>query len=71
MSGPRDCVKCGGRMADGFVADQTYGSASVSRWYAGQPQRSIWTGLKLKKIEQHDIATWRCARCGFLESYAP
>lgn len=58
-------------MTEGFVADNTHGGASVSRWYAGKPQRSMWTGLKLRKIEQHEIMTSRCSRCGYLESYAP
>ena len=57
-------------MVEGFVADNTYGGASVSRWYAGPPIKSFWTGLKLRKSEQHDIASWRCPRCGLLEQYA-
>ena len=66
-----DCPKCGGRMAEGFVADQTYGATTVSSWYAGPPRKSFWTGLKLKGVENHAIVTWRCDRCGFIESYAP
>ena len=37
----------------------------------GQPQKSIWTGLKQFKNQQHEIVTWRCGGCGYLESYAP
>lgn len=66
-----DCLKCGGRMTEGFVADNTYGGVSVTNWYAGQPRRSMWTGLKLRGLEHHAIVTWRCGRCGFLEGYAP
>ncbi len=65
-----DCPKCQGRMAEGFVTDNTYGGVSVTRWYAGLPRKSMWTGLKLRGVEQHDIVTWRCARCGYLENYA-
>ena len=57
-------------MAEGFIADQGYGASSITRWYAGPPRKSIWTGLKLKGVESHDVGTWRCGRCGFLESYA-
>ena len=64
------CAKCGGRMAEGFVIDEGYGTAHVSTFQAGEPRKSIWTGVKKSKDDQHKIATWRCERCGFLESYA-
>lgn len=67
----RDCPKCQGRMAEGFVTDNSYGTVTVSNWFAGAPVKSMWTGLKLRKVEHYPIATWRCGRCGFLESYAP
>lgn len=66
----RDCPKCSGRMADGFVTDNTYGSVGVASWVAGIPEKSIWTGLKLKGRAKIAITTRRCERCGFLESYA-
>ena len=57
-------------MAEGYVIDRTYGSVAVGSWVEGQPERSIWTGLKLTGKTKTDIATWRCGRCGFLEQYA-
>ena len=57
-------------MADGFVVDHTHGGASVSAWIEGAPKKSFWTGLKLGGTKPIDIVTWRCRRCGFLESYA-
>ena len=36
----------------------------------GAPEPSIWTGTKLKGKERRPIVTYRCQRCGFLESYA-
>lgn len=68
---PSSCPKCQGRMAEGFVVDQTYGSSALGRWYEGQPVKSIWTGLKTRGRAHHDLVTWRCGRCGYLESYAP
>lgn len=65
-----DCIKCGGQMAEGFVVDQGYGSASVSKFQSGRPRKSIWTGVKQSKEEQAEISTYRCGRCGYLESYA-
>jgi hypothetical protein len=58
-------------MAEGFVIDHTHGTATVARWYEGVPVRSMWTGLKTRGRKHHDVVTWRCGRCGFLESYAP
>jgi hypothetical protein len=32
--------------------------------------RSYWTGTKIRGKEQLEIHTFRCPKCGFLESYA-
>ena len=69
MSHSKQCPKCQGTMAEGFVIDNTHGGRGVSGWAEGQPVKSFWTGVKLKG-KAIDIATWRCGRCGFLESYA-
>jgi hypothetical protein len=57
-------------MTEGFVLDKTHGGVGVSSWVEGAPETSMWTGIKLSGREQSRIATWRCGRCGFLESYA-
>ena len=64
------CPKCQGMMTEGFIldADQS-GGRSVSAWVEGVPDKR-WYGLKLGKKPKLDIQTWRCGRCGFLESYA-
>ena len=63
------CPKCGGAMTEGFIIDETHGSKSVSTWIEGAPQRAWW-GLKTRGKTKHEIQTWRCSRCGFLENYA-
>ncbi len=70
MPQSKQCPKCSGSMAEGFVVDATHGGAAVSSWIEGAPQRSPWTGLKLTGTPRSEIATWRCNRCGFLEHYA-
>ena len=30
----------------------------------------MWTGLKTRDKDKLDITTYRCRRCGYLESYA-
>jgi len=66
----RVCPKCSNAMEPGFVLDQTYGANTQSSWIEGAPERSIWTGIKLKGRERHAVITFRCATCGYLESYA-
>jgi hypothetical protein len=57
-------------MVEGWVLDSTYGGHNVSGWLAGKPERSFWSGVKLKGQKPAPIVTWRCASCGYLESYA-
>ena len=65
------CSKCGGRMEEGFVATSTSHGNAVTQWLPGKPEKSIWTGIKIRKSERRPIEIWRCSRCGYLESYAP
>jgi hypothetical protein len=57
-------------MEPGYVIDTGYGSLGVPKWISGEPVRSIWTGLKVRGKEQLPVKTYRCRRCGYLESYA-
>ena len=67
----RECPKCQGRVSEGFIIDQGHGTYGVSTWQKGAPQKSIWTGIKRDKKAQLAVVTYRCERCGYLESYAP
>jgi predicted nucleic-acid-binding Zn-ribbon protein len=64
------CPKCKGTMEQGFILDHTYGARLISYWAAGSPEKSIWTGTKLPKQKLIPVGTFRCANCGYLESYA-
>ena len=57
-------------METGFIVDEGHGTRTVARWYRGEPVRSMWVGLKVRKKEAIDVSTYRCTRCGYLESYA-
>ena len=58
-------------MEEGFSIELGDGNmAMVGHWYPGKPARRWW-GLKVDKRQRREIATWRCAGCGYLESYAP
>jgi len=64
------CPKCDARMAAGFIIDHGHGTAHISTWQAGDPQKSFWLGVKQAKADQKAISTLRCERCGYLENYA-
>lgn len=56
-------------MVEGYVLDINQ-RRSVSQWIEGAPQKSLLSGLKIAGRANVNIQTWRCGRCGFLESYA-
>ena len=64
------CPRCSGQMEQGFLVDEGYGSRTTAQWVAGKPEKSIWVGIKLRGKTKRDVATYRCRRCGYLESYA-
>ena len=51
-------------MQEGFTLER----GMAVRWLAGNPETSIFD-LKANR-EQRCIETYRCAGCGYLESYA-
>ncbi len=72
MSDAKACPKCEGTMSAGFIVDQGYGMATASKWQDGAPVKTFWTlgGVKQDSDAQFEIATYRCDRCCYLESYA-
>lgn len=65
------CPRCQGQMELGFVMDKAPGNVlTVPEWLEGPPERSFWFGVKTKGKERFAVQTFRCTRCGFLESYA-
>jgi hypothetical protein len=65
------CLRCSGSMEAGIILDAgAYGALDVGKWVEGAPVRSIWTGLKVAGKDKLDVTTYRCRRCGYLESYA-
>ena len=59
------CPKCHGEFEKGFTADRTgdIHLKTKSQWAKGT---KFLVGLK----EPHDVVTYRCISCGYLESYA-
>lgn len=70
MSVEPTCPKCTHKMVRGFIPELSHRS-SVSFWVEGEPEHSFWAvGVKIPEDKIIDIVTYRCADCGFLESYA-
>lgn len=70
-SGPTECLRCRGRMLLGAVLDK--GDHSVlaqQEWMEGAIEKGRWTGIRTKDRERYIVNTYRCERCGYLESYA-
>jgi hypothetical protein len=57
-------------MKKGYILEYNGSGFSASKWIAGPPEKSFFVGVKLAGREQYPIETFRCVRCGFLESYA-
>ena len=70
MNAP-ECPKCHHPMELGFVLDKGhYNAPNPPEWLEGEPVRSFWEGVKTKGRERHGVQTFRCTKCGYLESYA-
>lgn len=58
-------------MEEGFIPDRGHANAKQQQqWTEGVPLRSFWRGLTSSGKEQYPVTTYRCPRCGRLESYA-
>lgn len=58
-------------MQRGFVLDgRDNNRRAVSEWVEGAPEKSFWTGLRIGQRRVLPVTTYRCDRCGLLESYA-
>jgi len=67
-----ECPKCGRAMIEGFIPDFTHAreQSTATTWVEGAPEPSVWRGVKLKGKQNYPVRTYRCAACGYLESYA-
>jgi hypothetical protein len=65
------CPDCRVPMEGGFIRDQTHGGNVQAAWVEGAPEKSVWTGLKLKDRRQLQMYAWRCTHCSLIRLYAP
>jgi hypothetical protein len=58
-------------MEPGFLLDRGHVNAlSRAEWLEGEPEKAFLAGLKTKGKDRFPVTTFRCDRCGYLESYA-
>ena len=56
-------------MEEGIVLDESYGRRMPAKWIEGAAQYWMWN-VVIRGKRQLEISTYRCRRCGYLESYA-
>lgn len=64
------CSKCGSDTIQGFIRDVQNAKSLAIEWIAGSPEPSFWRGVKTSDPQRYYVTTFRCSKCGFLESYA-
>jgi hypothetical protein len=65
------CPKCASPMETGFILDKVDDSRlKTPEWLEGNPEHASWIGLNTNGRNRLNIITYRCERCGLLESYA-
>jgi hypothetical protein len=57
-------------MAEGFLLDTSQQAGRVTHWVEGPPEFYWLKILKLRGRRRYAVECWRCAGCGYLESYA-
>lgn len=64
------CPKCNGEMVLGFTFNSQGPRRMVSAWIEGAPEKNFWGGTTVPGDKRIPVGTFRCSKCGFLESYA-
>ncbi len=65
------CLRCQTTMEMGFIVDHAHGNARQEQeWIEGDVVKSFWVGIEIKGREKRNVRSYRCPRCGYLESYA-
>ena len=67
---PVDCLRCKNPMEPGFLVDDIHHGFTVQEWVAGRPARNMLGRLK-GPLVAYEVVTFRCEKCGLLESYVP
>ena len=58
-------------MAEGFIPVESEKTGGISAWIAGAPVFGFLGRVKTEGKPAYRIRSFRCIKCGHLESYAP
>jgi hypothetical protein len=66
------CPKCSGDMEPGFIVDRAHANLNrQAAWVEGVATAGFWPdSVKMRGREALPVTTFRCHRCGYLESFA-
>ena len=64
------CTRCGGPQTEGVLLDSSPNAVRVGQWAEGVPEYWVLRILKMRGRRKMPIQSWRCTKCGLLESYA-
>src|SRR5665647_2673293 len=70
MNPAPQCLRCSTAMQEGFIWDSNFSMDFVTRWVPGAPKPGFF-GPKVPSKDVCKVLTFRCPKCGYLESYAP
>ena len=71
-----NCPKCKGQLDEGYIANiPVYGTLlkalnSRMKWVPGKAEQNTMGYVKYPRDGVKPVKTFRCASCGYLESYA-
>jgi len=57
-------------MEQGYLLERDRGQNAATVWVEGAVDKK-WYGIKTGDKLKLAVETWRCGRCGYLESFAP
>jgi len=69
MDKPITCPKCSQPMKEGYLPEMSQAHTGRTRWIPGPPEVGF-LGLNTRGKEILEVRTFRCAACGYIESYA-
>ena len=65
-----ECRDCRVAMDAGLMLDRTHGGSEQPMWIMGTADKGIFGLIKERDRERLPVVTFRCPKCGRLESFA-
>lgn len=66
----RTCSACGSGTVEGFLLDRDKANAALA-WIEGAPEKSFFTGVKVRGRRRGAVVARRCRKCGHLDLWVP